>query len=224
MDSQPPSAPRYVSCDGPTVRRLRQDLGWTQADLSKRSGCSVRVIQKAEASGALAPATIDLIAGALNTVARPVRVADLSLAPLTVVQRFLDLFNEHFANAADHAAELLHEDFDMWCAGDPAEMPFAGDWTGLDGFAEYIKRFFAILTPSPEGFLRNIRYLASGSEVVCWCEAYAGVGDMPAPCVWIWHRYVVKDGKIVRYENHFDTQVGSAHLAEARARGLLGEA
>ncbi|MEM9186216.1 MAG: hypothetical protein AAGB00_06930 [Planctomycetota bacterium] len=72
--------------------------------------------------------------------------------------------------------------------------------------------------------MRNVRYLSNGGVVVCWMEAYARVAGMPGPepAVWVNHRYEVDGGKIARYENHFDTQVGAEHLAEARAKNLLG--
>lgn len=214
---------RYQACNGETIRSLRRALGWTQAELAQKAGYSVRLIQKAESGGSLAPTTLEVLAQTLKSDEMCVTVSDLSATPLTVVQEFISLLNEHVGETGVAAQHLLAEDISVWCAGDPQEVPFAGEYLGIKNVIEFFRTFSAVLTASPEGLLQNVRYLANGPIVVCWAEAYAHVEGMPGPMptVWVNHRYEVRSGKIVRFENHFDTQVGTQHLAEARARNLI---
>ncbi len=213
---------RFLSCNGSAIRARRLAQGWTQDDLAGRSGYSRRLIQKAESGGSLAPATLRVLAQALSTDAEQVIIDDLTLTPLSVVQEFVAAMNSHYHDIGPAVEHLLADDFVLWSAGDPSVMPFAGEFNGRDAIVEYVRVFLSVLSPSKEGFLRKVRYLASGNEVVCWLEAHAQVKGMDTtPPVWVCHRYVVEGGKIARYENHFDTQTGSEHLAEARARGLL---
>lgn len=223
MSSNNRNSVRYQHCNGLAIRSLRQARGWTQTDLAKIAGYSVRLVQKAEASGSLVATTLDVLAQSLGTGDSPVEIDDITTTPQTIVQEFIELINSHHGNTGQAARHLLADDAVLWCAGDPEVMPFAGDWNGPEAIAKFFQVFFSVLTPAKDGFLRNKRYLANGNEVVCWCEAHASVSGMPSVPVWVWHHYLLKDGKILRYENHFDTQTETEHLAEARARGLLAD-
>ena len=149
----------------------------------------------------------------------------LVTTPESVVREFVSIINDQGANTGPASAHLIANEFTMWCAGDPDEMPFAGDRVGIDGLTDYFRTFFSMLAASEHGLLRNVHYLSNGQQVACWSEAHAKVVGMPGPepVVFVWMRFLLREGKIVRFENHFDTQVGAAHLAEARARSLLAE-
>ncbi|QDU57296.1 helix-turn-helix domain-containing protein [Aeoliella mucimassa] len=221
MDSKPNNQPRFRPCNGEAIRSLRQSRGWTQRELANRSGYSLRLIQKAESGGTLLPETIHVLAKSLSTDRALVSVQELTATPLSIVQQFIEAINKYFQATVSEVPHLISEELVLWCAGEPEQVPFAGTWHGHEGLDAFLTTFFSILTPQHDPFLNSIRYATSGDEVVAWGEAIAAVDGMPAPSVWVWHRYVVRDGKITHFDNHFDTQVGTMHLAEARARGLL---
>jgi len=237
MDAHHQNGDRNLRCNGLAIRVLRQAHGWTQAELANVTGYSLRLVRKAEAGGALAPRTIGVLAKALGSNDSPVHIDDITMTPLAIAQKFVDIINAHYINInaryddiggdigddiGPAARHLLADNIVVWSAGDREVIPFAGEWVGYDGFVDYFRTFFLALIPSEEGFLRNGRFLADGKEVVYWCEAHAGVAGMSStPSAWGCHRYVVEEGKITRFENHFDTQTGSQQLAEAQARGLL---
>ena len=213
---------RFEPCNGEKIRLLRQSRLWTQREFADHSGYSLRLIQKAESGGSLKPETLHVLAKTLSTAEQPVTREHLKATPLLIVQRFIEAINIHEANLVAEMGHLLHDDIEAWCAGEESQMPFAGTWRGIEGFAEYFRRFFEVLTPDPP-LMRNMRFATSDEDVVAWGEAHASVEGMPeTPVIWVWHRYIIRDGKIAKFSNHFDTQVGSQHLAEARARGLLG--
>lgn len=215
---------RFLTCNGPAIRELRLGRGWTQDDLAEQSGYSRRLIQKAESGGSLAPATLAVLAETLGADKRPVGIENLTVSAVSLVRQFVEAQNTHFPDVAPVVRHLLADDFVMWSAGNPNEIPFAGEHRGYEGLDHFFKQFCLLLTPHPDGFLRNVRYLAEGNEVVCWLQAFAQVAGMDeSPPIWVCHRYHIENGKIARFENHFDTQTGAEHLAEARARGLLAE-
>ncbi|MEN0109146.1 MAG: nuclear transport factor 2 family protein [Planctomycetota bacterium] len=220
-----PDPPRYPQASGNRIRSLRQARGWTQSELATRSGFSLRLIQKAEAGGDLSPKSLGVLADTLSDGGSRVSAEALLGSPESVVREFHAAANQHSENTVTAAAHLFCDRIESFCAGDPEAFPFAGRRHGVDGFVEYLQAFFAVLTPAPAGLFQNVRYVSEGDQVVCWAEAHAKVPGMPdpAPPMWVWQRFVIKDDRIVHYENHFDTQVGSEHLAEARARGLLSE-
>lgn len=214
---------RFLSCNGDVIRALRLKKGWTQADFAKLSGYTTRLIQKAEKGGALAPQSLEVLAKTLSLDSETVSIDQLTLTPLRVVKEFIRHVNESRSEAGVASAHIFSDDCYIWCAGNKEQVPFAGEWIGKEGLIQYVRLFHAMLTPSNDGLLQNIRYLANGPHVACWAEAHAQVAGMPGemPDVWVIHLYEVRSGKITRYENHFDTETGSEHLAEAKARNLL---
>lgn len=215
---------RFLTCNGAAIRSLRLARGWTQDEFASVAGYSRRLVQKAESGGSLAPGTLQVLAQALSVDHTPVQVADLVATPLSVVQELIAIIEQHLSDTGPAAAHLIADDFVMWCAGDPSEIPFAGQWRGVEGLTNYFRTFFSILEPDPDGVVRDLRFLTSGPVVSCWGTAHARVAGMPeSPPVWINFRFEVHEGKITSFNNLFDTQTGAEHLAEARARELLNQ-
>jgi len=125
----------------------------------------------------------------------------------------LAAYAQHEAEMVDQIEHFLHEDVLVRCAGDPAKIPFAGDWHGRDGFDRWARTFFATLVRPDKSFLQPT-VLTSGNTVVAWGQELAYVPDSPP---------FPPKGKLCLFEDLFDTDSGSEHLAEARARGLLSE-
>ena len=217
---------RFLSCNGDAIRALRLKKGWTQAEFAKLSGYTTRLIQKAEKGGALAPPSLEVLAKTLSLDGDVVSIDQLTSTPLSVVKEFIRHINESRGEAGVASAHIFSDDCYIWCAGNREQVPFAGEWKGREGLIQYFRLFHAMLTPSKDGLLQNARYLANGRHVACWAEAHAQVVGMPGemPVVWVNHLYEVRSGKITKYENHFDTETGSEHLAEAKARNLLQSA
>ena len=221
IDSQSNEQPRFEPCNGSLLRQLRQSRSWTQRDLATQSGYSLRLIQKAEAGGSLHPETLQVLAKTLSTPSEQVSVDHLMATPLALVKQFIEAVNIHHEKTIAEVPHLFDENMVVWCAGEEDHVPFAGTWEGIEQVEAFFNTFFTVLTVTNPPVLHNMRFASSSKEVVAWGESRAGVEGMPSPTVWVWHRYVVRDCKIIRLDNHFDTAVGTRHLAEARALGLL---
>ena len=52
--------------DGKEIRKIREVLGWSQADLANKAGCSEKTVQRAEKSQEIKKEFIDYLAGALQ--------------------------------------------------------------------------------------------------------------------------------------------------------------
>lgn len=113
---------------------------------------------------------------------------------------------------------LLSVDLEVFIAGDPSTIPFAGRFHGPDGLQEFWNRFFQLIERYDKEAL-DVRYYACSSEVVAYgTENGRIIGhDTDAP-TWLCLRFEVRDGVIVKFEDYFDTASAQHHFHEFARR------
>ena len=101
--------------------------------------------------------------------------------------------------------DRCHDDAE-WCSTESESIPFAGNFHGKEGIADYFTRLDANLQPlrfEPKEFI------AEGDKVVVlgqatWLVKPTGLSfDSP----WV-HVFTVRDGKVSRFESFADTAAG----------------
>lgn len=207
-------------CAGNRILEFRKRLGLTQKELAARAGYSERLVRKGEKSKALQWVAIGDLAGALSVNGYKVTPEELINCPEQMARLIMAAWSEHEANWLPHIAHLLADNAVLRCAGDPEKIPFAGEWHGHDGFDKWAKCFYATLTRPDKNFYQPT-YIASGNTVVAWGQELAHVPGIPFPPIWVTQRFVFEESKLILFEDLFDTEGGSAHIAEARARQFL---
>ncbi|MCA9049588.1 MAG: helix-turn-helix transcriptional regulator, partial [Planctomycetaceae bacterium] len=134
-----------VTCNGPQLASLRKSGGLTQDELAHEARLSVRVIRKAEKSGNIRFSTLSAIAEALRTHGADAAAERLCCDPVTIAQQFVEAYRRHEEKMTDHIRHLLCPDLDVFVAGDPSQIPFAGTFHGPDGLQEMWCRFFGLI-------------------------------------------------------------------------------
>lgn len=205
-------------CNGEIIAHFRKQCGLTQKEAAKSAGYSERLIRKAEAGGKLSRQALEDLAAALRTEEQEVYPEDLISSPESMVREFWAAYSKYEAEMVAHVKHFIDESIEVVCAGDPGQIPFAGTFQGIQGFDKWIRTFFATLSrPDPNHF--QPQYLASGKRVVTWGEEVAvAPGLQPRPMCVI-QRFDFDEGRLVRFENMFDTHGGGEYLAQR----IIGE-
>jgi len=210
------------ACDGKRLAKLRITQGLSQTELAKKAGYSERLIRKAESGEPITFSAIQHIAAALGQNGTAVHPEDLVSNPAQLAKQFLQAFAKYEAEMAPQVAHFIDDQFVLFCAGDPEKIPFAGEWKSIKGLDQWVRCFFNTLTRPDKDFYQP-EYLSSENTVVTWGLDWAHTADNPFPPIWVTQKFVFEKGKLVRFENLFDTESGSKHLAQARSEGLLKE-
>lgn len=206
------------ACNGEMIAHFRKKRGYTQKEAAKNAGYSERLIRKAEASGRLSLQALEDLAAALSTKFDQLRAYDLITSPESMVREFWSAYKQHEAEMVSHVQHFLHHAVEIVCAGDPQQIPFAGTFQGPEGLDQWIRTFFATLSrPDPNHF--QPEYLASGKRVVTWGEELAVAPGLDPRPMCVIHRFDFDDGKLVRFENMFDTHGGGEYLAQSMIDG-----
>jgi len=204
-----------VCTNGKHVASLRKRIGLTQKQLAKIAGYSERLIRKAESDGSLSKLTIHDLAVALSNNGAPVQAEDLICSPESLAREFLSAFAEHEAEMAAQVEHFLDREFVLVCAGDPAKIPFAGQWHGVDGLDQWANTFFATLT-RPENDFYKPTFFSNGNTVVAWGEDLVHVPEPTFRPIWVTQRFEFRQRKLIRFEHLFDTDGVSEHLASRK--------
>ena len=117
-------------------------------------------------------------------------------------QVVMNLFGAFGKGDMQTIRSLLADDVDWVVTGDPAKMPWAGTFSGPDA----VLKLMAGNTGATEDLEIATRWTVSGDDkVISLINERATVGETgrfyDVDSV---HVYTVKDGKIVRFENHFN--------------------
>jgi len=220
-------AERSVPCNGELVRHHRNRRGWTQPELAKESGYTTRLIAKAESGGALDCDTIETLADTLSTEPTSVYPEDLVYFPKLIARKILENYAEHERDCAIHCQQYLAEDFVLVVPGDPAILPFAGEYKGFAGFDEFWENFFSVMRRYDKRvIIDSMRVIAEGNEVVVMTnEIAAHVAQKetatPTPIGFI---FEFERGKLKRLEDHFDAASAQQRVLELQGNdGSIGE-
>ena len=209
---------RAYACNRDFLRHLRLQNGWTQADLARRAGYSERLISKAEAGVPIARDTIVDLADAFSESNKePIFWEDLACDPCQLAQRYLDALHVHKQNALDHLLDFVHEDIVFRIAGDPAQIPFAGEHVGLDAVRHMFHIFFGVLeVPSDHDYNQGYQVMGQGPNAIIWGESWIHpVGQPMEHPIRVSNLLMFRRGKLVFLDDCYDTAAGAACLNAA---------
>jgi len=216
----PPERPRKRSypCNSDLMTFLRERKGWTQYELAVASGYSERLINKAESGRPISTGAIEILAETLSLPEEPISLEDLICDPVALAKEYMAALYTQQGNIVSAIRHFLDDDVVFWVAGDPAIFPFAGEHRGIPQIDAAFQRFFAVLqAPENHDHEPGFSYLAQGRDVIVWGESWLHpIGTPMEKPVMITHRLTFHKGKLVRFEDIFDTLQGARVLQDAR--------
>ncbi len=134
---------------GQSIVEQRRKLGWSQEELSRRSGYSIRLVRKAEAGGSIRADTLQTICDTFAQAGCCIKVDDLVCNILSVAQRIVYCYDHFGRDLLKHCGELFTDDMVYHIHADPAQVPYAGRWVGKDGFQQMLDIFHDMFTRRP---------------------------------------------------------------------------
>ncbi len=216
---------RSVQVNGELVRFYRRQRGWTQEQLADVAGYTVRVIRKAEASQSLRPDTIEVLAEALSGLDWKISPEDLISSPIQMARAVIDAYRHQERQVVANVHGLLHEDLSVYAAGEEVGLPFAGSYSGVDGFDAFFGRYFeSFMRPDKELF--QPVFYSQGNEVILHGQEAVQANDSPdVISSWIFIKFRFERGLLISYENFYDTARAAVYLntlgrPDARAETL----
>lgn len=156
------------------------------------------------------------IATALSLNGKTVQPDDLTCCPIRLVKEFLHAFAFYESKMAAHVGHFIDDHFLIDCAGDPQQMPFAGRWQGIEGLDQWVRSYFNVLMHPQKDFYKP-EFFFRDNTVVAWGQDWAHTPNLPFPPIWVSQKFEFAAGKLVYFENRFDTGSRSRHLARAEA-------
>ncbi len=210
-----PSTLRSYLVNGQRLKELRAARGWTQAELSRRAGYTVRVIGKAEGGNSLDLDTISAIAQALSQSDGPVTAKQLMLDQKAIAAEFIEALDRHGPDMVNHIEHYLAPEFVWICPGDPAVAPFIGQWHGADGLRQFFAIYCGIFRRLPTSDLTFA--VAENAVIVRYLET-AYMGDQLCGPIRINMHFQFRDGLIVRIDDDYDTHGGAEAKRQAEEK------
>jgi transcriptional regulator with XRE-family HTH domain len=203
---------RSLVVNGEMLRFLRSRRGWTQEELATIAGYTGRVIRKAEASGSLHPDTIEILAEALSGPDWTVDPEDLVTIPELMARAVINAYRYKERQVVANVNGVLHEDLAVYAAGEEVGLPFAGSYSGVDGFDRFFGNYFeAFVRPDKELF--QPVFYSKGNEVILHGQEAVQANDSKdVISSWIFIKFTFERGRLIRYENFYDTAKAAQYL------------
>ncbi len=198
---------RSYTCNGAMLKYYREKKGWTQNELSAVSGYRERMLSKAENGGSILSSTIDVLAESLSTEDDPLYPEDLITDPLKLAQDYNTVFHVHQKETVKEFRDFLDDDFTIKIAGDPASIPFAGEYHGLQEAERYYHLLFSFLeVPKDYDHRPLYQYIVEGKNVVsmgqCWIHPIGRPLKKPMK---ISCHFKFQRGKLILFDEFYDT-------------------
>lgn len=205
-----------VNPNGPRILELRKSCGITQTELAKESGYNERTIRNAESSVGIRFSSLVAIATALNRKGITISALDLCTDPVEIVRQFVEAYRIHEQGLVEKVRHLISDELEVFIAGDPERIPFAGGYFGPNGLQKFWDNFFCLLE-RPDKNALNLTYYTNGNEVVAYGTEFARIkGTNTEEPTWLSLLFRVENGLIVRFEDYFDTAPAQARVEEFR--------
>lgn len=200
------STDRNTRINSESLKALRKELAWTQNDLAQRASVSVRVVAKAEAGEPIASKTMSALVQAFVTAGKRVTVADLVSSPEVLVRQFLRNYAEHQADCVEHSKHFISPDIVAIVDGDPATNPIAGEYQGMEAFASFFKKFFAIFVRDGGTLGDAPEIRVTGNEVFAWGHEAVRIPQAgPQPAGFVMLRIHFEDGLMTYFEDRYES-------------------
>lgn len=213
---------RSHACHVDTLVYLRQRKGWTQHELSAAAGYSRRLISKAESGQAISVSAIEVLAEALSIDSDPVVWEDLVCDPVAVAREYFTALYRYQRQSFARIRHLLDEEVVVRASGDPAALPFAGEFRGLAEVERRFELFFAALeAPANRDYAGEHVYVAQGNVVNVSGDSWWHPLDRPCEPVLFSIRLTLRRGKIRLVEELLDTLEWANRLGALTTAGAL---
>ncbi|MDA7977613.1 MAG: helix-turn-helix domain-containing protein [Pirellulales bacterium] len=206
---------RYYTCNGELVKHYRTLLGLTQDQLAAKAGYTDRLVRKAEASQQLSADTIEVLAEALSSKATAVYPEDLVHSPREFALNFLDKLKAHRQQLVAGLQQSFDEEMSCFVAGSPERFPFAGEFQTVDGFDAFWHRFFSVFSLAANP-VHNLRVMSEGNSAVLKFDIrlhHKAMDELAES--WIIFFLQFRRGKVVRFEDYFDTERGARRFKKS---------
>lgn len=160
---------RSYPCNPDLIKYLRIRKKWSQKRLALESGYCERLICKAESGGAIASATIDVLAKTLSDDRLKIAPEDLISDPLELSRKFIEAAHTLQANMVKGISHFTHPQgrFQFLCStpnsldGDQAN--------GLQQLQSAVNCFFQVQSFVPgQDFTNRYQFYANGNSVIAW--------------------------------------------------------
>ena len=206
------------SCIPLVLRKLRERRGWTQATLAEKSGYSLRLVSKLESGESASRQALEDVAEALSLPHERISFEDLTSNPVGLARQYFAALHQHQAQMFELIEHMLDENIVFKMAGDPTIIPFSGTYHGHDGVRELTRRFFGALQV-PDGYdhLPHYSYTSNGTDVLVWGKSWLHpIGRPMSEPMPLSHLMQFRNGKLVLFDDHFDTQRASLLFADRK--------
>lgn len=200
------------ACNPLLLRQLREKHGWSQANLAKAAGYSLRLVSKLESGESVSIQTIEDIAEALSSKDLTVSATDLFSDPVSLAKQYFDALYTHQKKSFPVVRHFLDPDIEFRMPGDPNLIPFAGIYRGFTEVERLFELFFSVLeVPVGHDHRTWFSYSVSINDVHVWGKSWMHpIGNPFVEPMTISHLMRIRSGKLILLDNNFDTLRASA--------------
>jgi transcriptional regulator with XRE-family HTH domain len=197
---------RNTRINSALVKALRTDLEWTQTDLARRAKVCMRVVAKAEAGDPISFKTIKALTQAFARAGKRVSSADFIFRVEDLAREFLGNYARHQANCVEYSRHLISPEIVAVVDGDPATNPIAGQYRGIEEFAGFFKKFFAIFVRDGGTLGESPEIRVTGNEVFAWGHEAIRVPQVgPQPAGFVMLRMHFEEGHMTYFEDRYES-------------------
>jgi transcriptional regulator with XRE-family HTH domain len=190
---------------GESFIECRRARGWSQEELSRRSGYSVRLIRKAESGGTLKVETLQHLCEAFSQEHGKVEIETLTCDILSVAKNVVESYDLYGIEMLKHCSRHMTEDIVYNIQADPARVPYAGRWEGLAGFQKFLNIFFGMFTRKP-GILNPV-YMVGNQRVHARFLDQATFQGKETPQIYINLHFQFRGMLVCQMDNEFDSDL-----------------
>ena len=135
---------------------------------------------------------------------------------MDAVRTFVQCYDASAKDIGERCKSYFAPDLVFHCPADPENVPFAGDWHGVEGVQKFFDVFYSLFsrqvnTLTPEYMLSEKRIVARFMDQVFF-QGHA------LPPHWVNLHFQFRDGLIVRIDDEFDHYNAKKALDELMAR------
>ena len=138
-----------------------------------------------------------------------------SLDHTAIARKWVEAFEDLEVRMLLAIKPYLADDFELMCPGDSTLVPFAGIWKGTAGHQEWLNLFFGFFKRTKA---KDVKFTSTDNTVEArWLE-HVTLQGIPCTPVRINLYFHFWDGKLARIFDDYDTQTGTANIANLLGR------
>lgn len=160
--------------------------------------------------------TLRTLCEALSEEIGQVTLENLTCDILSVAKKVVESYDHFGIDMLKHCQHCLTDDFVYDIHADPARVPYAGPWHGLDGFQRMLDIFFSMFTRHP-GSLKP-SYLVGDQRIHARFLDQAFFKGEQTPPIYINLHFQFRGYLVCRMDNEFDSDLTVNSLEEINDR------